>query len=223
MSTSKGSGTAQSDLRVQSFTANEVHSVLVQCHVCRIQLVGTPGNEIRISWRDTNLRKMSVQMQGGTLEVKERDRVAIYELFGLLELSRDKELLIEIPRSYIGSVRLNTVGETIECGQIGISGSLEIHTKTGAVRLRDIQADCVSVEAEHGNIQAFGIAVNKGIMMSSVNGGINCEAYGRAEEYSISCCSQYGKCTVPQIPMSGSKNLRFDSLTGNINVSFIES
>lgn len=221
MNTTQDRKTDPSDLCTETFACEDIHLIHIQCRVCRIQLVGTPGNTIRVNWQDTTLRRMNVCLQDGVLEVKERDRAAIYEVFGLMELSRDKTLFIELPQGFVGDVQMEGTGELVECRQVTINGNLDIHTNTGRVFLSQTRAAQVNVNAAHGSIHANRIASDDSITLASANGEIICEVCGKTEDYTLFCHSQHGRCRAPNTA-HGKKTLRVDSVTGNITASFIE-
>lgn len=220
MHTSQRTQTASTDCHVREYAVNDIHVIHVRCRVCRIHVVGTAGSEIRLRWHDTKLRVLDVQAQDGTLEIRERDRAAIYELFALLEVSRDKEILLELPQTFTGDIRLEAIGETVECSGIRAAGKLELRTQTGAVRLSDSGADTLTIRADHGTIHGQGLFAEKEISMSTVTGSIFCQVQGSEKDYAVFCRSQHGQCRAPQGAPGSDRALRLNSNTGSVTAVF---
>ena len=77
-------------------------SIYVESKIFQIQLTGCQGNDICVRWYNTGVRKVHISENAGKLEIKESDLVSIYGVLGLIELTRDKELIIEIPPAFTG-------------------------------------------------------------------------------------------------------------------------
>jgi len=197
-------------------------SIYVESKIFQIQLTGCQGNDICVRWYNTGVRKVHISENAGKLEIKESDLVSIYGVLGLIELTRDKELIIEIPPAFTGDITINAAGgEHVKIDRVQTSGIIDIQTRTRTTILNAIKAMSIRVEAKHtGSINANNIQCDREITLNTVAGAIICGISEPVQNYSVGCYSKRGRCNVPTVSHDGGKTLRINSVSGNISVQF---
>lgn len=208
-------------MKIKDFEIDNINSIKVNCRVSNIMIIGTNQEHITISWFDTRFRKLKFDLQNGELFIKEKDIIAIYGFFGLLELSKNKEIKLEIPNSYKGNIILETTKEGILCNNLAIESQLNITTNTGFVKMNDLVVDTLNIKAEHGNVASENIKVKNEITIRSLTGNICCNIKGKSSDYKMDCKSSHGKCDIKEYCSSGTKIMNVLTNTGNIKINFI--
>lgn len=216
---------SQNILCSQEFDAEHIRCIRVDCRVARIRVNGCAGSAVRISWYDTEYRRMKIGVTNGVLSIAEEDSAAFYELFGFLEMVNGsdflKELRIEIPYQFAGSkIILNTQVNGIDVWDLSFPGILEAVSRVREVLLAHVRADSVHVKTESGQISARNIFVRDAIRLRVTTGNIFCEIDDDPKDYMLQCASQVGICDVPHCGGRGNKRVEASSDTGNITIRF---
>jgi len=193
----------------KNITADSCQSINVESKIFQIKLTGYQGNDIRIRWQDTGVRKVEISETGGRLDIRESDLVTIYGVLGLIELTRDKELIIEVPQTFAGDIIIHAMGgEHVKLDRIQTSGLLDIQTKTKMTILNAVKAESIRIETKHsGGIHANNIGCEQDITLRTAMGAIICGISEPPENYSVSCYSKRSRCNVPLTNNSGVKNI----------------
>jgi len=209
----------------KSIRVDSCQSINIESRIFQIQLAGCQGNDVRIRWQDTGVRKVEISESNGRLEIKESDLVTIYGVLGLIELTRDKELIVEVPLAYAGNITINAAGgEHVKLDRIQTGGLLDIQTKTRMTILNAVKADSIRIEAKHsGGIHANNIGCEQGITLITTMGAIICGISEPMQNYSVSCYSKRGRCNVPLTNHFGVKTLNAVSVSGNISIQFMDA
>jgi len=218
-------GRAAMSSQTKNIPADSCQSIHVESKIFQVQITGCQGNDICIRWQDTGVRKVDISEAGGRLDIRESDLVTIYGVLGLIELTRDKELIIEVPLAFAGDIIIRAAGgEHIKLDRIQTSGLLDIQTKTRKTILNAVKADSIRVEAKHsGGIHANNIGCEQDITLITAMGAIICGMSEPIQNYAVSCYSKRGRCNVPLTNNLGSKTLNVESVSGNISVQFMDA
>jgi len=209
----------------KSIPADSCQSINIESKIFQIKLTGYQGNDIRIRWQDTGVRKVEISENNGRLDIKESDLVTIYGVLGLIELTRDKELIIEVPQTFAGDIMIHAMGgEHIKLDRIQTGGLLDIQTKTRMTILNAVKADSIRIEAKHsGGIHLSNIGCEQDITLRTAMGAIICGISEPLKNYSVSCYSKRGRCNVPLTNNIGVKTLNAESVSGNISIQFMDA
>jgi len=211
--------------QLKSIPAGSCQSINIESKIFQVQLTGCQGNDIHIRWQDTGVRKVKISESNGKLDIKESDLVTIYGVLGLIELTRDKELIVEIPSAFAGDIMINAMGgEHVKLDRIQTGGILDIQTKTRMTILNAVKAASMRIEAKHsGGIHANNIQCEQGITLITAMGAIICGISEPMQNYSVSCYSKRGRCNMPLTNNVGIKALNAESVSGNISVQFMDA
>lgn len=209
----------------KSIPADSCHSINVESKIFQLQLTGCQGNDIHIRWQDTGVRKVEISEHSGRLDIKESDLVTIYGVLGLIELTRDNELIVEVPLSFAGDIMIHaTGGEHVKLDRIQTGGLLDLQTKTRMTILNVVKAASIRIEAKHsGGIHANNIQCEQDITLITAMGAIICGISEPMQNYSVSCFSKRGRCNMPLTNNIGIKTLNAESVSGNISVQFMDA
>ena len=211
--------------QLKSIPAASCQSINVESKIFQVQLTGCQGSDIRIRWQDTGVRKVKISESNGRLDIKESDLVTIYGVLGLIELTRDKELIVEVPSAFVGDITINASGgEHVKLDRIQTGGILDIQTKTKMTILNAVKANSMRIEAKHsGGIHANNIQCEQSITLITAMGAIICGISEPMQNYSVSCYSKRGRCNMPLTSNVGIKALNAESVSGNISVQFMDA
>jgi len=110
-------------------------SINIESRIFQIQLTGCQGNDVRIRWQDTGVRKVEISESNGRLEIKESDLVTIYGMLGLIELTRDKELIIEIPQAFTGDIKVSGILAVVASGIMHSFDREKINPETAGLNI----------------------------------------------------------------------------------------
>jgi len=209
----------------KSIPADSCQSINVESKIFQIKLTGYQGNDIRIRWQDTGVRKVEISETDGRLDIRESDLVTIYGVLGLIELTRDKELTIEVPQTFAGDIIIHAMGgELVKLDHIQTSRLLDIQTKTRMTILNAVKAESIRIETKHsGGIHANNIGCEQDITLRTAMGAIICSISEPPKNYSVSCYSRRGRCNVPLTNSIGVKTLNAESVSGNISIQFMDA
>lgn len=209
-------------IQSKNIPLSSCQSIYVESKIFQIQLLGYQGDDIRIRWNNTGVRTVNISENARRLEIRESDLVSIYGVLGLIALTQDKELTIEIPLEFTGDITISAAGgEHIKIDCVQTSGLLDIQTNARTTILNTLKAESIRVEAKHNSgINANSIQCEKEISLSTVGGAIICGISESAQNYSILCYSKCGRCNIPPTSNNGGKTLNVNSVMGNISVQF---
>lgn len=104
------------------YSSEAIKYIQLHTKVQQIRIVGSVSNDIRIFWSDTVLRKLKILQNDCTLTICDEALPALYGVLGLLELTRENELLLQIPMHYKGSLCIQTTSNKVyltDCALIG--------------------------------------------------------------------------------------------------------
>ena len=119
----------------KSIPVDSCQSINIESRIFQIQLTGCQGNDVRIRWQDTGVRKVEISESNGRLEIKESDLVTIYGVLGLIELTRDKELIIEIPQAFTGDIKVSGILAVVASGIMHSFDREKINPETAGLNI----------------------------------------------------------------------------------------
>ena len=98
---------------VKSFAVNEVSEIQIESSLSQVNVMPGNSKDIVLRWTDTKRRTTKSVLDGKTLSVKDHASVALYGVVGLIWLKEDKELTLEIPPEFCGSIRIKSRDECV--------------------------------------------------------------------------------------------------------------
>ncbi len=205
---------------VRQYPSEEVTSIQIKSALSQVNVVAGTGTGIVLKWTDTQRRKTSAKLENGKLTVKDHVQAALYGVVGLIWLKQDKELTLELPTDFTGTVFLESKDEPIRI--IGLQSKCQVQAKslTGSIELSAATLDSGTFKSQGGRIQMSSVACLHEIFAETVTGEIECTCSESAEQYLLDCHSEHGKCSLPAFLGHGEKLLRLRSKTGSITVNF---
>lgn len=205
---------------VRQYSSEEVTWIQIKSSLSQINVVAGTGTGIALKWTDTQRRKTNVELEDGKLTVKDRVQAALYGVVGLIWLKQDKELTLELPKDFTGTVFLESKDEPIRI--VGLQSKCQVQAKTltGSIELSAAELDRGAFKSQSGRIQMYSSACLNEISAETVTGEIECTCSESAEQYLLDCHSEHGRCSLPACLGHGEKLLRLRSKTGSITVNF---
>ena len=207
---------------VKEFPVNDITDIQIKSKLSQINIVAGNSENIVLRWTDTSRRTTTAKQFGRALEVMDQGAITFYGVLGFIALKEDKELTLEVPAGFNGSVRAESHDEMVRVFGIEKLGNLPIKTTIGAIEITGTNAANFQLSTMGGNISLRGIASDAGISAETHNGNIDCLCVGDEKDYSVDCHTQSGYVDAP--PMSyghGKKPLRLRTMTGGISLRFM--
>lgn len=149
----------------------------------KVRLQSTFGTELRIRYCENRFRKLEIQQRDGVLWLEEKMAVTFYELFHVMELLEDNELVIEIPDT---------------CKNLNIS----VETGVAEIVVSDICADNLRLASNSGKIRISDVSISKNLSAHSVTNKIVCLLPGTESAYKIDCHADRMDVQQPYYPMN---------------------
>lgn len=164
----------------------------------------------------------SAVLDGETLTVKDHAKAALYGIVGLIWLKESKELTLELPREFHGTVQIESKDECIRILGVSCPGILQAKTLVAAIEVSATDVQSCDFTSQSGAICLHGITSKKDISATTNSGSIECLCGEKADGYLLDCHSEHGKCSLPISVGRGEKYLRLRSKTGMITVNFTD-
>ena len=206
----------------QKFPANKISSIQIESKLSQVNITQGQDSEIVLRWTDTKRRTTTAVQNGNLLSVSDKAPVTLYGIIGLIQLKQDKELTLELPSGFAGSIQVSSRDEAVRALGLQLEGSLQIKTTTGSIEISTVKAGNFDLSSAHGNISLHGIASDRGITAATTGSCIECTCAEDGTDYLLDCHSEQGTCSLPTTAYHGSKLLRLRSTTGAITVRFTE-
>lgn len=210
--------------KVLTFPAWEIKSLKIDCKIFRIHVIhvmGSVSDEIVFRYINTGLRKLKIKNESGNMEVSDKAGVAIYEMFSLIELTRQNELIVEIPKGFSGLLTLEGSSETVMLDHLDVAGDVSVWTTASRIECRGISGRNIALSSNTGSVRAEKVQPQNRIYMATTVGAIECSLCGNAADYQLTCQSEHGICDFPQSG-NGSKLVNASSVTGSIHIVMSE-
>lgn len=204
----------------QKFPANQISSIQIESKLSQINITEGQDGDIVLRWTDTKRRTTTAVQNGSLLSVSDKAPVTLYGIIGLIQLKQDKELTLELPSGFAGSIQISSRDEAVRALGLQLNGNLQIKTTTGAIEISAVKARSFDLTSSHGNISLRGITSDKGITATTIGSCIECTCAEDGTAYLLDCHSEQGTCSLPVTAYHGSKPLRLRSTTGTITVRF---
>ncbi len=207
---------------VKEFPVNDIAEIHIKSKLSQINIVAGSSENIVLRWTDTSRRTTTATQFGSALEIKDEGAVTLYGVLGFMALKEDKELTLEVPAGFTGSVRAESHDEMVCVFGIGKLRSLDIRTTIGAIEITGTNAADYRLSTMGGNISLRGIASDAGISAETHNGNIDCLCIGDERDYMVDCHTQSGYIDVPPTGYyRGKIPLRLRTRTGGISLRFM--
>lgn len=207
---------------VAHFKPEEVRRLEINSRISRIHVTAGKGDEILAEWHNTTVRKTRASLKGDTLYISEDTIVAFYEVFGLIELGKNKDFYLYLPADYKGDVSICTSHEPVFLTGIHMMGKVKIRTGSGAIELHDIQARAWDIKSDCGSICAERLCAESKIRAETPVGKIDISLVPQIRGYDIHAKTDMGQCIIPQNMGRGEIPVDIVSSTGTINIELEE-
>lgn len=206
---------------IKSFPAQSITHITIKSSLSQITVVMGGTSDIVLRWTDTKRRTTSAVQTGRALQVSDQAPFTLYGVLGLIELKRDKELTLELPADYAGSLTLESKDEAIRLLGVEMVGDLSAKTTAGEVELSAVSVARLELATQSGKLDLKGIASTKGIFLTTVSGAVHCTCTEPAENYLLDIHSDYGNCEAPAVGGKGPKLFRARTQHGQMEIRFI--
>jgi DUF4097 and DUF4098 domain-containing protein YvlB len=146
----------------RSFALTGIDTLVISYHAARVSLRETGGEDLVLIERLRNAEDAAVLTEGGMLRITGDERIWIP--FSMRRLEAE----IGIPRSYRGSLRVQTGSGSVHSDAAFDSGGLiEIRVSSGGMNLGRLSAREIKLGSSSGSIQAGELRGNADISLSS--------------------------------------------------------
>ena len=162
------------------------------------------------------MRTLEIKENNGTISVADRASIGIYGTLALIDLKKDAQFLIKIPKAYSGKIVLQTKEEMVHVTDVDFQGNLGISTNTGEILLENVAARLIDIRANIGKTNCYGIDASDAIYISSTRGNILCNLCGEESEYTVSCTTSNRRNRMTGTYGDGKKNVQLNSEHGEI-------
>lgn len=207
---------------INHFSIDDVTDIQIKTELSQVNVINGSENDIVLRWTDTNRRKSTAELNNKKLVVKNHANAALYGIVGLIWLKKDKELTLELPTGFSGSVQIESRDECIRILGVNCSAILRAKTIIAPIEVSATDVQSFELESQSGNISMRGVTSQKGISVVTNTGKIECNCAENSSEYLLDCRSEHGKCNMPVILKRGKKHMRLHSKTGSITVNFAD-
>lgn len=206
---------------IKAFPVQSITRITIKLSLSQITVVRGGTSDIVLRWTDTKRRTTSAVQTGQALQVSDKAPLTLYGVLGLIELKRDKELTLELPADYAGSLTLETKDEAIRLLGVEMAGDLSAKTTTGGVELSAVSAARLELTTQSGKLDLKGIASTKSISLTTISGIVHCTCTEPAENYLLDIHSDHGDCDAPAMGGKGPKLFRAHAQHGQMQIRFI--
>ena len=208
------------NLKYLEYNANEIVRLEINCHIFSICVMNALSDKIELSWSDTVMRTLDITHKGKQLTIEDHASIGIYGALALIDLKKNSQLLIKVPKNFSGKLILQTKDEKILLTDITILGDIGISANTGEILLENVNANIIDIRGNHGNINCYAVDVSDLLDISSEGGKIDCCINNSEENYTVFCKTQNRRCNYPETSGSGAKRLRIVTKMSTINLQF---
>ena len=203
-------------LKQKNYELNQIMKIEVNCKIFKIRIVESPSEQIEFSWSDSVMRTLEIKENNGTISVVDHASIGIYGTLALINLKKDAQLLIKLPKAYSGKVTLQTREEIVHVTDVNFQGNLGVSTSTGKILLENVAARLIDIRANVGKTNCYGIDASDAIYISSTRGNIICNLCGEESEYTISCTTSNHRNNISGTYGDGKKSIQLNSEHGEI-------
>lgn len=208
-----------------------------------ISVVESSSSVVEIEYYENESQSYEIVEKGDSLEITEQyETVSRFFNFNFNIKSRERALIIKIPASFEGSLRLSTMSGDMAVQDIAQAKDLDINaqnsrillenaTFTGDIKVSigsgDVNAHVISarkfeVDSASGDITMKSFAAEEAVLKTA-SGDICGQVTGLSDDYKITATSISGDIRVPSGNNAASKNIVMESASGNIELSFSET
>lgn len=205
---------------VKEFSVNDITDIQIKSRLSQINIVAGNSENIVLRWTDTSRRTTTAKQFGKALEVMDQGAITFYGVLGFIALKEDKELTLEVPAGFNGSVRAESHDEMVRVFGIEKLGNLTIKTTIGAIEVTGTNAANFQLSTMGGNISLRGIVSDAGISANTHNGNIDCLFVGDETQYLLDCHTDRGTLDIPRTTYNGEIPIRLRTVSGKISVQF---
>lgn len=190
-----------------------------------IKVIPAFGEEVRITYYESAIEQYSFSKEGGRLVMDYVENRRIFPLRLFSFRSRTEAIVIEIPTSYAGSLKVKTSNASLNVNDLGQLEAFEAITSNAAVKIQNLQFAGESlVKTSNGSLLLEKVAAGKLIAQTS-NGQIeaNSVTAGLVEFKTSNSRIEFKDLTADQIDLVTSNARVTGSIVGNSNDYQIES
>ena len=208
---------------IKRFPLGTVTNIKIKTALSQVNVIDSSEDDIVLRWTDTKRRKSIAELDGETLTVKDRADAALYGIVGLIWLKEDKEMTLELPSGFDGTVEIDSKDESIRILGVNCPAKMFAKTVVAPIEVSASEIQSCEFKSQGGNISLRGITGQKSISAVTNTGNIECYCSEKSSEYFFDCSSEHGKCNLPVVFKHGKKQIRLHSKTGSVTVNFAEN
>lgn len=207
-------------LKTKTYPCAEIEKLDVNCTLYKIRVVESPSDMIEISWRDTAKRTLELKLEDRTLKLLDHAAISIYNTLALIDLKKDAQLLIKLPKSYTGKAIFQSKEEPVHLSSLTSKATIGVASSTGEILLENVCCSQLDIRGHQVKINCYSLDTTGSVNISSKNGAINCNLLGSESDYTVSCNTSNRRCTVNGVTGQGDKKVQLNSERGEILFTF---
>lgn len=207
-------------LKTKTYPCAEIEKLDVNCTLYKIRVVESSSDMIEISWHDTAKRNLELKLENRTLKILDHAAIGIYNTLALIDLKKDAQLLIKLPKSYTGKAIFQSKEEPVHLSSLTSEATIGVASSTGEILLENVCCSQLDIRGHQGKINCYSLDTTGSINISSKNGAINCNLLGSESDYTVSCNTSNRRCTVNGVTGQGDKKVQLNSEHGEIRFTF---
>ena len=155
------------------FNMNQISEIEVNCKVYDIDIVGVTGNEIKVTWDETENWWLLINQTESALQLQEQDLIGLQALLSLASSLSYKSLTIEIPEEYRGSLILETTTGLIHIRDLSALNKIDIKSNAGSVDVRNLKVKGrIRISGTTGAVTLSSVLVDNDIRITTTVGDV---------------------------------------------------
>lgn len=199
-----------------------VHTVKVEAANVRIRVRTVEDGPIRVLFKPREgCDQVSFKEENGIFSFQHKMKGFLH--LNWLNLFIDFSVIIlEIPKSFAGSLQLKTSNAAIAVSNLSQLGKGEFVSSNGKIRAENIRAGALKLQTQNGTVVGRNL-ISDDITMQTCNGSIMGSVIGNANDYTIESRTVNGSNNLAQCAavQGRLKHLKAWTTNGRIQVEFI--
>lgn len=200
------------------YPADGVRRLRIQCNIFQVCLKLGRTDEIVLSYEDTQYRRLNIRASEEEICLSDEAAPTLYGVFRMIELKRNKELIVEIPLGFRGDISVESAEETISMDFLDVCGDIAARSQSGRIDARGIAGNHIAFSSNAGLIHAGQILPHSSLEMKTRAGRIECTLGKHWRAYRIYSRAQQGVCNLPPVCGDGPILVEAATATGCIHI-----
>lgn len=207
-------------IQTRAFEFSKIQKIEVNCSIFNIRIVESPFDSIEISWSDTVMRSLEVKEKDGNLTICDHAAIGIYGTLALINLKKDSQLLIKLPKDYSGKAIFQTKNESIHISNLICQAKVGLSSNTGKILIENACFQHLDIRGNAGKINCYSLNTTGSVIITSKSSPITCYLVGDESDYSVSSKTNNRRCISNGNFGNGPKKIVLSSNHGEIYYSF---